>query len=122
MEIIYPMFSLVLLTFIVGFSTGVSRFISARNGDVDPRYFKLLSGHTPPDKLVKLSRNFSNLFEVPVLFYTLGVVLLVLEINNGLMLGLAWGFVILRIIHSVIHISYNNPIHRFVVFCLFFEY
>jgi len=116
MEIIYPMFALVVLTFVVGLSTGISRFMSVKNGDVDPRYFKLLSGYTPPENIVKLGRNFSNLFEVPVLFYVLGIILLILDINSNLMLGLAWAFVILRIAHSIIHITYNHPIHRFLVF------
>ena len=118
MAIIYPMFALVVLTFIVGFSTGICRFISAKNGDVDPKYFRLLSGYNPPDYIVKLGRNFSNLFEVPVLFYTLGIIVLVLEINNQLMLGFAWTFVALRVMHSIIHITYNNPIHRFLAFLL----
>jgi hypothetical protein len=118
MEIIYPIFALVILTFIVGFSTGASRFISAKRGLVDPRYFKLFAGYTPPDNIAKLSRNFSNLFEVPVLFYTAGTTILALDINNQLILGLAWAFVALRIIHSIIHISYNNPIHRFLSFLL----
>jgi len=78
----------------------------------------LLSGYAPPDYIVKLGRNFSNLFEVPVLFYTLGIIVLVLEINNQLMFGFAWAFVILRVIHSIIHITYNNPIHRFLAFLL----
>lgn len=118
MEIIYPMFALVMLTFIVGFSTGISRFISAKKGLVDPRYFKLFTGYAPPDNIAKLGRNFSNLFEVPVLFYTVGIIILVLGINSQLILGLAWAFVALRIIHSIIHISYNNPIHRFLAFLL----
>lgn len=118
MEIIYPMFTLVMLTFIVGFSTGISRFISAKKGLVDPRYFKLFTGYAPPDNIAKLSRNFSNLFEVPVLFYTVGIIILVLGINNQLILVLAWTFVALRIIHSIIHIAYNNPIHRFLAFLL----
>ena len=118
MEIIYPMFALVVLTFIVGFATGISRLISVKNGHVDRRYFKLLSGYDAPDYIVKLGRNFSNLLEVPVLFYALGIILLTLDINNSLMLGLAWAFVGLRIIHSIIHITYNNPIHRFWTFLL----
>jgi len=118
MEIIYPVFALVILTFIVGFSTGISRFVSAKKGQVDPQYFRLLSGDTPPDYVVKLGRNFSNLFEVPVLFYALSLILLTLDINNSLMLKLAWAFVILRVVHSIIHITYNNPIHRFLAFLL----
>lgn len=118
MEIIYPMFALVVLTFVIGFSTGISRLVSARKGHVDRRYFKLLSGYTPPDYIVKLGRNFSNLLEVPVLFYALGTILLVLGITNQVMMGLAWAFVVLRIIHSIIHVTYNNPIHRFLAFLL----
>ncbi|NQZ89523.1 MAG: MAPEG family protein [Colwellia sp.] len=118
MEIIYPMFSLVVLTFIIGFSTGISRLVSAKKGHVDLRYFKLLSGYAPPDYIVKLGRNFSNLLEVPVLFYALGIILLALGINNSLMLGFAWVFVGLRGIHSFIHVTYNNPIHRFLAFLL----
>jgi len=34
------------------------------------------------------------------------------------MLGLAWAFVVLRVIHSIIHVTYNNPMHRFLVFLL----
>ncbi len=118
MEIIYPMFALVVLTFVIGFSTGISRLVSAKKGHVDRRYFKLLSGYAPPDYIVKLGRNFSNLLEVPVLFYALGIILLALGINNSLMLGFAWAFVGLRVIHSFIHVTYNNPIHRFLAFLL----
>ena len=118
MEIIYPMFTLVVLTFIIGFSTGISRLISAKKGLVDRRYFKLFAGYSPPENMVKLGRNFSNLLEVPVLFYAVGIILLTLDINNQLILGFAWAFVVLRIIHSIIHVTYNNPIHRFLAFLL----
>jgi len=66
----------------------------------------------------KLGRNFSNLFEVPVLFYAVGIINLTLGFNDKLMIRFAWAFVILRIIHSIIHVTYNNPMHRFLVFLL----
>ncbi len=118
MEIIYPMFALVVLTFFIGFSTGISRLISATKGLVDPKYFKLFVGDTPPESMLKLGRNFSNLLEVPILFYTVCIISLTLGGNDKLMTGFAWVFVILRVIHSIIHITYNNPFHRFLVFLL----
>lgn len=118
MEIIYPMFALVVLTFVIGISTGVTRFVSVNKRQVDRRYFKLLSGYAAPDYIVKLGRNFSNLLEVPVLFYALGIILLALGINDSIILGFAWAFVFLRIVHSFIHVTYNNPIHRFLAFLL----
>lgn len=116
MYIIYPMFALVILTFLVGFSMGASRLISVKKGQVNPLYYKLLSGYTPPEYVVKLSRNFSNLLEVPILFYTLGVLLVALNISSPVILVLAWCFVGLRIVHSIIHITYNHPKHRFYAF------
>ncbi|MDY0207662.1 MAG: hypothetical protein RBR82_13730 [Pseudomonas sp.] len=79
MEIIYPMFALVVLTFVIGFSMGISRLISVKKGLVDRRYFQLFTG-SAPDSIVKLGRNFSNLLEVPVLFYAVGIILLALDI------------------------------------------
>lgn len=116
MSIIYPMFTMVVLTFVIGFSVGASRLISVKKGQVDPQYYKLLSGYTPPEYVIKLSRNFSNLLEVPILFYILGVLLIVLNVNNLLILALAWCYVGVRVVHSFIHITYNHPKHRFYAF------
>ena len=113
MEIIYPIFTLVILTFIVGFSLGASRLISVKKGQVDGRYYRLMSGYDAPEYVQKLDRNFTNLHEIPVLFYLLGVLVITLNINSPLINGLAWGFVALRMVHSTIHISYNNAKHRF---------
>lgn len=116
MSIVYPMFALVVLTFVVGFSLGASRLISVKKGLVDPRYYKLLSGYTPPENVVKLSRNFSNLLEMPLLFYVLGVLSVALNMSSPVMLALAWCFVGLRVVHSIIHVTYNHPKHRFYAF------
>lgn len=118
MTMIYPIFILVLLTFVVGFSVGASRLISIQKGHVDPRYYKLMSGYEAPDYIHKFGRNYSNLLETPLLFYVLGVLAIVLQIKSPLIVGLAWVFVLLRILHSVIHLTYNNSKHRLYAFTL----
>ncbi len=116
MEIINPIFALVLLTFIIGFSLGGSRLISAKKGHVDRRYFRLMSEYTPPEYSKKLERNFSNLLEFPIIFYVGCLLSIVLNVSSPLLILLAWAFVILRFIHSVIHVTYNYPFHRFYAF------
>ena len=118
MAIIYPVFCLVILTFIMAFATGASRLISVRRKQINPKYFVLLSGDTPPDYVQKIGRNFANLLEVPVLFYLVAVLVITLQIDNTLLLNLAWLYVALRLVHSIIHVSYNHVIHRFTVFLL----
>jgi len=57
--------------------------------------------------------NFRNLFELPVLFYLALVVAAVCGLATIATLALAWLFVLLRVVHSVIQCSYNKVMHRF---------
>ena len=68
------------------------------------------------------SNNLKNLFEVPILFYLAAMIAMLLMIQDDLLVWLAWGFVILRVVHSAIHCSYNRVMHRFFAYlisCLF---
>lgn len=78
-------------------------------------------------KLLKNSHasdNFSNLFELPVLFYILCIALVVTHADSTAYVTTAWIFVILRIAHSLIQVTYNLVTHRFAswlisTLCLF---
>ncbi|MEG3788590.1 MAPEG family protein [Lysobacter sp. CCNWLW3] len=60
--------------------------------------------------------NFRNLFELPVLFYLALTVAALSQLGDGVVLGLAWAFVALRVAHSAIHCGYNRVMHRFAVY------
>jgi hypothetical protein len=62
------------------------------------------------------NRNFMNLLEVPVLFYVGCLVLYVTGGASYLAIALAWIYVALRIVHSVIHLTYNGIAHRGAAF------
>jgi hypothetical protein len=62
--------------------------------------------------------NYRNLFEAPVLFYLALVVAAFAGLATPLVLGLAWTYVALRIVHSWIHCTYNRVKHRFYAFAL----
>jgi len=62
------------------------------------------------------SDNFENLFETPVLFYAAVTVSLILFIQNPLLDSLAWSYVMLRALHSFVHVTYNRVLHRFMVY------
>jgi hypothetical protein len=57
--------------------------------------------------------NFRNLFELPVLFYLAVVVAVLTRQVTATTLTLAWAFVALRIVHSIIQCGYNKVMHRF---------
>lgn len=69
-------------------------------------------------KDTRASDNFINLFEVPVLFYVLVLATLQAGAADAGFVALAWGFVLLRAVHSLIQCSYNRVMHRFTAYSL----
>lgn len=67
---------------------------------------------------VAAADNFRNLFEVPVLFYAVCLALAVAGAESTTQVALAWLFVGLRVIHTLIHVTYNRVVHRFAVYVL----
>jgi hypothetical protein len=81
--------------------------------DEDFRYGE--SARVPP--FVSLpNRNLMNLLELPVLFYVLCLSLVVTEGVDRVFLYGAWTYCALRIVHSLIHVTYNKVMHRLFVF------
>ena len=75
-------------------------------------------------KNVSAADNFSNLLETPVLFYAICIILFVTAEVTQFQLFLAWLYVALRAVHSLIHVTYNGVVHRWAVYvsstiCLF---
>ena len=60
--------------------------------------------------------NFRNLFELPVLFYLALALAATAGFVDAVVLALAWLFVALRGLHSLIQCTYNKVMHRFFVY------
>ena len=60
--------------------------------------------------------NFSNQYELPILFFVLCFILFLTNSVTQLAVGLAWFFAVSRIFHALIHLSFNNISIRFLVF------
>lgn len=113
----YPMFAMVILTFIVAFYLVSIRIHAVRSKLVSAGYFRLNKGpHELPAHIVAAANHFSNLFELPLLFYVTCMLVVSTNLQGSLMLGLAWAFVISRVVHTIIHLTYNNVVHRMLAF------
>ena len=112
------MFVLVILTMVIMVLTARVRIESVQSGTVPQSYYSLMEGHDIPDFVAKTTRNFNNLFEVPTLFYAGGAAYLALDQAGQLPIISAWIFVAARVMHSIIHLSYNNVLHRLVIFAI----
>jgi hypothetical protein len=114
--IFYPVAALVALTFAVGVRMYFARVGAARERRVKVGDFRLGESANVPADVALPNRNFMNLFEMPVLFYVVCVIFFVTNKVDGLALTLAWLYVASRIAHSLVHLTYNNVIHRLAAF------
>ena len=113
---IYAMFAMVVLTSMVGIVAVVTRIKSVKNGSVKIKYYRTMGGQEVPEQLTKSTRCFNNMFEVPVLFYVVSTLFVILKTNNELALLLAWVFVGFRVAQAIVHLTYNNVLHRMLTF------
>jgi hypothetical protein len=114
--IFFPVTILAFWTGLVLLLTGLRRVRAVSGGRLRARDFRLgESPEVPPDVAVT-NRNYMNLLEMPVLFYVACVSLFVMRWVDGVVIALAWIYVALRLLHSAIHLTYNNVRHRFFPF------
>lgn len=114
--LLYPMFAMVLLTFFIACVAIKARVSSVRNRTVSIKYFRLMNGENIPEFITKTTRNFNNQFELPTLFYVVCTLYICFGIHSFVALIFAWLFVLCRIAHSFIHLTYNNILHRMISF------
>jgi hypothetical protein len=114
--IFLPMAALALLTFVALILIPFRRIAAARRGEVRAVDFAFGESTNVPGSVSIPNRNYMNLLELPVLFY---VICLLFDLSGGpgpLALALAWVYVALRVAHSLIHLTYNNVMHRLAAF------
>lgn len=85
---------------------------------VAPREYALGESSCVPLAVQLANRNYMNLLELPLLFYVICLLAYVSGSVFSLLVWLAWSYVLLRVIHSLIHVTYNRVMHRFLVFVL----
>jgi hypothetical protein len=118
MPVLYPVFALFLLT---GFSTlrlASLRLAAVRKGEVDPKFYRDFHGYEEPMRLRVASRHVINLYEAPVLFYTISIIAYVTQVGGFAVVAMAWAYVLLRYLHSFVHLTSNNVLMRFRMFAL----
>ena len=62
--------------------------------------------------------NYNHLMEIPTIFYAVALVLALLGDSSTVTVGLAWAFVILRVVHSLWQALFNVIQVRFALFVL----
>ena len=115
-SILYPVFAMFALVFAVLMRMRSLRFAAVRLGEVDAEFYRSFSGGAEPEPLRVIGRHFSNLFELPVLFYVGVLMAYVTQQVSLWLVACAWVHVALRYAHSFVHLTSNRVMTRFAVY------
>jgi hypothetical protein len=71
-----------------------------------------------PDEANWKAHNYAHLMEQPTLFYAIVIALILMGFDAPINVYLAWAYVALRVVHSLIQATVNVVLYRFIVFTL----
>jgi hypothetical protein len=115
---LYPLFALAAWTLIVLALIPLVRVRAVRQREIRPDDFRYGESAQVPGHVSLPNRNYMNLLELPMLFYVVGLMLYVTGGASYVAIALAWAYVALRVVHSLIHLTYNHVLHRLAAFSL----
>lgn len=115
--VLAAVFLQMLMTIALVIRMGILRASALQKHEVRMSEISLASDKYP-DGAKKAGNAFNNQFQLPVMFYALVAILLILGPATIVHVWLAWAFVISRLLHAFIHIGSNNVNIRFGAYLL----
>ncbi|MBK7686675.1 MAG: MAPEG family protein [Rhodocyclaceae bacterium] len=119
-DILQPVVALLVWTFVMWawmYATrlpAISKYKIPLDSDVPPRE---LMNKLPPNVRWKAD-NYNHLMEAPTLFYAVAMTLAVTGAGSGVIATIAWAYVALRVLHSLVQATTNHIPTRFALFFL----
>ncbi|SDZ87330.1 MAPEG family protein [Microbulbifer marinus] len=118
--ILTPVVALVAWSLIMWLWMYATRLPAIRKAQMqlDPRAPRGEQMSTLPASVRWKADNYNHLMEQPTLFYAVALALALMGEGNGSNLLLAWGYVVTRVIHSLLQALVNKIEVRFAIFVL----
>ncbi|MEP0390906.1 MAG: MAPEG family protein [Erythrobacter sp.] len=124
MEILAPAVALMIWTMVMWAWMYATRIPAMSKSEQVPPISELKGGKGPdldavlPEHVQWKAHNYNHLHEAPTLFYAVAIVLAILGHGDGMNAFLAWIYTGLRVAHSLVQVTANRVMVRFVLFAL----
>lgn len=118
--ILFPVISLVLWSMVMWawmYATRIPAIMQAQM-ELDPNEVNGVQMSQLPPNVRWKADNYNHLMEQPTIFYATAFTLALAGAGEGINLSLAWGYVVLRIAHSLLQALVNKIEVRFGIFLL----
>ena len=118
-EILFPVLALVCWTFVMWVWMYATRIPAINRAQVDMAELSRTGAPlTLPPEVSRVADNYNHLHEQPTIFYALAISAAMLGAVDAIQVALAWAYVGLRVVHSLIQATRNVIPVRFGVFAL----
>ena len=119
LEFLTPVLVLVAWTFVMWFWLYATRLPAMTKAGIDPQdaAHPGAVAHRIPSRVRSVADNYNHLHEQPTVFYALMFFAALTGGVDGFALRVAWLYVVLRVVHSLVQATVNKVVVRFLVFC-----
>jgi len=116
--ILTPVLALVCWTLVVWFWMYATRIPAMQKAKINPQDAARTRTLNLPPNVMWVSDNYNHLMEQPTVFYALVFYTYLSGAEDPLNIALAWGYVGLRVVHSLVQNTVNIVMIRFLLFSL----
>ncbi|MGE0827731.1 MAG: MAPEG family protein [Hyphomonadaceae bacterium] len=116
--LIAPVLALVLWTLVMWIWLYAMRIPAMQKAKINPQEAERTGGFSLPRAAQRPAENYNHLHEQPTIFYAAALAAQFAGATDDVNIGLAWAYVALRIVHSLIQATVNIIVLRFFVFTL----
>jgi hypothetical protein len=113
-----PILALVLWTLVIWIWMYATRIPAIQRANLDAQEAARTRTLNLPPEVMWVSDNYNHLMEQPTIFYATALAAQIAGQGDPTNVGLAWTYVVLRVVHSLIQCTVNLVMVRFTVFTL----
>jgi hypothetical protein len=119
-EFLSPVLALVAWTLVMWIWMYATRIPAMQAAGIDPQdaAYPGTWAHRLRPGVRSVADNYNHLHEQPTIFYALMFFAVLTGGADATTLGLAWAYVALRVVHSLVQATFNRVIVRFSIFAL----
>ena len=112
-----PVLALIAWTFVMWVWLYATRLPEIRRAKIDLAELARTGAKLElPPSVTRVADNYNHLHEQPTLFYALALTAQLIGAADPVNIGLAWGYVAVRVVHSLIQATVNIIPLRFTIF------
>lgn len=116
--ILTPVLALVCWTLLVWIWMYATRIPAMQKAGINPQDAARTRTLNLPPKVMQVADNYNHLMEQPTIFYAIVFYTYLSGAEDPLNIALAWGYVGLRVLHSLVQNTVNVVMVRFLLFTL----